>query len=65
METPQPKNPSRYFQKHHPKSHILGNKEVGVQPRRKLIDTSSSTKFALLSLSEPQNLCKQVKMITR
>jgi hypothetical protein len=55
METPQPKTPSRYVQKHHPESQILGNKEAGVQTRRKLIDTSSSANFALLSMSEPQN----------
>jgi hypothetical protein len=55
METSQPKTPSRYVQKHHPESQILGNKEASVQTRRKLIDTSSSANFALLSMSEPQN----------
>jgi hypothetical protein len=30
METSQPKTPSKYVQKYHPESQILGNKEVGV-----------------------------------
>jgi hypothetical protein len=55
METSQPKTPSRYVQKHHPKIQILGNKETSVQTRRKLIDTSTSANFALLSMIEPQN----------
>jgi hypothetical protein len=55
METPQPKTLSRYVQKHHPKSQIIGNKKVGVQTRRKLIDTYSSANFASFSMSEPQN----------
>ena len=55
MDTPQPKTPSRYVQKHHPESHILENKEAGLQTRRKLIDTSSSANFAMLSMSERQN----------
>jgi len=59
METSQPKTPSRYVQKHHPKSQILGNKEVGVQTRRKLINTSSSANFALLSMSEPQTFLQE------
>jgi hypothetical protein len=62
METSQPKTPSRYVQKHHPESQILGNKETCVQTRRKLIDTSTSANFALLSMIEPQNFCKQARM---
>jgi hypothetical protein len=54
METSQPKTPSRYVQKHHPESQILGNKETSVQTRRKLIDTSTSTNFALFCMIEPQ-----------
>ena len=55
METSHPNTPSMYVQKHHPESHILGNKEASVQNKRKLIDTSSFANFALLSMSEPQN----------
>ena len=58
METSQPKTASRYVQKHHPESHILGNKEAGVQTRRKLIDTYTFEKFSLLSMIEPQNFVK-------
>jgi hypothetical protein len=54
METPQPKTPSRYGQKHHPKIHILGNKEAGVQTKRKLVDTSIVANFSLLSTREPK-----------
>jgi hypothetical protein len=55
METTQPKTPSRYVQKHHPKSQILGNKEIGVQTRRKLIDTYTFANVSLLSMIETQN----------
>jgi hypothetical protein len=37
MKISQPKNSSMYVQNHHSKNQILGNKEVGVQTRRKLI----------------------------
>ena len=39
METSQPKTPSRYVQKHHPESQILGNNETSVQTRNFFIDT--------------------------
>jgi hypothetical protein len=61
METPQLKTPSRYVQKHHPKSHILGNKKTSVKTRRKRIDTSTSTNIALLSMIEPQNFVKEIQ----
>jgi hypothetical protein len=59
MDTPQPKTPSRYVQKHHPKIQILRNKEVGVQIRRKLVDTSISANFALLTMTKPQNFVQE------
>jgi hypothetical protein len=52
METPHPKTPSRYVQKPHPESQILGNKEACVQTRRQIIDTSSSANCALFSMRE-------------
>ena len=55
MEASQPNTPSRYIKKHHLESHIIGNKEAGVQTRIKLINTSSLENFALLFMSEPQN----------
>jgi hypothetical protein len=55
METSQPNTSSRYVQKYHPKSNILGNKEKGVQTREKLIDKYTSKYFALFSMIEPQN----------
>jgi hypothetical protein len=54
METPSPKNSLMCVQKHHLESKILGNKEACLQIRRKLIDTSNSTNFSLLSISEPK-----------
>jgi hypothetical protein len=59
METSQPKTPSRYVQKHHPKSQILGNKEIGVKTRRQLIYTSTSANFALFSMIGPQNFVQE------
>jgi hypothetical protein len=61
METSQPNTPSRYVQKHHPDSQILGNKEAGVQTRRNFLNTSSSANFALLSMSEPQNFTQEIQ----
>jgi hypothetical protein len=55
IESPHPKMPSKYVQKHHPESQILGNKETRVQTRRNLIGTSNSAKFSLLSMIEPHN----------
>ena len=43
--------PSRYVQKNHPKSQILGEKGAGVQTRRTLTGTLNF--LALLSSTEP------------
>ena len=48
------KAPSRYVQKNHPESQILGEKGSGVQTRRTLIGSSSY--LVLLSSIEPQNV---------
>jgi hypothetical protein len=61
METPQINTPSRYVKKHHPEIQILGNKEASVQTRRKIIDTSSSTNFSLLYMSEPKAFVQEIK----
>ena len=53
------KTPSRYVQKHHPESQIMGQKEAGVQTRRKLAESSSY--LALLSSTEPQNVNEACK----
>lgn len=45
------KTPSRYIQKNHPESQILGRKEARVQTRRTISDASSY--LALLSSTEP------------
>lgn len=51
----EPENtPSRYVQKNHPKSQILGGKEFGIQTRRTLVGTTRH--LALLSTIEPQNV---------
>eukprot|EP00253_Pinus_taeda_P011464 PITA_11464 len=47
------KTPSRYVQKNHLESKILGQKEVGIQTRRTIAEASSY--LALLSSTEPQN----------
>eukprot|EP00253_Pinus_taeda_P035014 PITA_35014 len=47
-------SPSRYVQKNHPESQILGEKGFGVQIRRTLVGSSSY--LALLSSIEPQNV---------
>jgi len=50
---------SRYIQKNHPITQILGEKEAGVQTRRTIIGTSSY--LALLSSIEPQNVNEACK----
>lgn len=50
----QKKTPSRYVQKNHPESQILGGKESGKRTRRTLVGTASH--LALLSTIEPQNV---------
>lgn len=45
------KTPSRYVQKNHPESQILGEKGCGVQTRRTL--TWNSSYLALISSTEP------------
>ena len=49
----------RYVQKNHPKTQILGEKEVGVQIRRTITETSSY--LELLSSTEPQNVNEACK----
>jgi len=46
--------PSRYIQKNHPKSQILGQREAGIQTRRTIAKASSY--LAFLSSTEPQNV---------
>eukprot|EP00253_Pinus_taeda_P028024 PITA_28024 len=53
------KTPSKYVQKNHPESQILGQKEAGVQIRRTIIEASSY--LALLSSTEPQNVKEACK----
>ncbi len=53
------KTPSRYVQKNHPESQILGQKEAGVQTRRTVAEASSY--LALLSSTEPQNVKEACK----
>jgi hypothetical protein len=48
------KAPSRYVQKNHPESQILGDKGSGVQTRRTLVGSSSD--LAFLSTVEPHNV---------
>jgi len=53
------KTPSRYVQKNHPETQILGQKEVGVQTRRTVSEASSY--LTLLSSTEPQNVSEACK----
>eukprot|EP00253_Pinus_taeda_P014520 PITA_14520 len=53
------KTPSRYVQKNHPKTQILGQKEAGVQTRRTISEALSY--LALLSSTEPQNVKEACK----
>lgn len=52
------KTSSRYVQKNHLNSQILGEKESRVWSRRKLAGTTSHDILALLSLMEPQNFAQ-------
>jgi hypothetical protein len=47
-----PKTPSKRVQKNHPLDHIIGNKDAGVEARRK-IRSPEQTHLALLSTIEP------------
>jgi regulator of extracellular matrix RemA (YlzA/DUF370 family) len=51
-ETPLPKAPSKRVQKNHPESQIIGDKNAGVETRRKLTFDSEQ---AMLSLIEPKS----------
>jgi len=53
------KSPSKYVQKNHPESQILGQKEAGVQTRRTIAEASSY--LALLSSTEPQSVQEACK----
>jgi hypothetical protein len=46
---------SRIIQKNHPASQIIGEKDKGVQIRRKLIKTTEQSHIALISMMEPKN----------
>ena len=47
-----PKTPSKRVQKNHPSDQIIGNKDAGVETRRK-IRSPEQTHLALLSTIEP------------
>jgi len=51
-ETPFPKSPSKRVQKNHPESQIIGDKNAGVETRRKLTFDSEQT---MLSMIEPKS----------
>jgi len=53
------KTPSRYVQKNHLESQILGQKEASIQTRRTIAEASSY--LALLSSTEPQNVKEACK----
>jgi hypothetical protein len=46
---------SRFIQKNHPASQVIGEKDKGVQTRRKLIKTTEQSHIALISMLEPKN----------
>ena len=49
------KAPSKIIKKNHPESQIIGDKNKGVQTRRKLIKASEQSQIAFLSMMEPKN----------
>eukprot|EP00253_Pinus_taeda_P027958 PITA_27958 len=53
------KTPSKYIQKNHPESQILGQKEAGIQTRRTIAEASSY--LAFISSTEPQNVKETYK----
>jgi hypothetical protein len=50
-----PNSSSRIIQKNHPASQIIGEKDKGVQTKRKLIKTTEQSHIALISMLEPKN----------
>ena len=49
------KSPSRIVQKNHLENQIIGDKDKGVQTRRKLIKASEQSSIAFLYMMEPKN----------
>ena len=49
------KTPFRIVQKNHPENRIIGDKNKGVQIRRKLIKDSKQSRVSFLSMIEPNN----------
>jgi len=49
------KPPSRIIQKNHSESQIIGDRNEGVQTRRKMLKDSERYHIAFLSISEPKN----------
>ena len=49
------KPPPRIIQENHLASHIIGDKNKGVQTRRKLLKDSEQSHIAFLSMIEPKN----------
>lgn len=57
----QAKTPYSYVHKKNIDNQILGNKNLGTQTRRKLIDASHKEDTTFLSLTKPQNVSKASK----
>jgi hypothetical protein len=55
-----PKTPRKRVQKNHPLDQIIGNKDVGVETRRR-IRSPEQTHLALLSMIEPNNFEEGIK----
>jgi hypothetical protein len=49
-----PKTPSKRVQKNHPPDHIIGNKDAGVETRRR-VHSQEKMHLALSSMIEPNN----------
>jgi hypothetical protein len=49
-----PKTPSKQVQKNHPSYHIIGNKDAGVETRRRIY-SPEKMHLALLSTIEPNS----------
>lgn len=57
-EPPNTPSKTKYVQRHHPEEQIIGDKDEGVQTRRRITITPKRKVIALLSMIEPETFAK-------
>ena len=60
-EPPNTPSKTKYVQRHHPEEKIIGDKDEGVQTRRRITITPKRKFIALLSMIEPKTFAEATK----